>query len=66
MPTGHHGGFQSLDEVVSGSGFNCTAKEGIDIATEEIVMQVCDNPERYDKIYYGLSTTARTPTTTRT
>ena len=52
MPTGHHGGFQSLDEPVSGYGFDCTAKEGIDIATEEIVMQVCDNPERYDKIYY--------------
>ena len=52
MPTGHYGGFQSLDELCLGHNFNCTAKEGIDLATEEIVMQVCDNPGRYDKIYY--------------
>ncbi len=52
MPTGHYGGFRSLDEHCLGHNFNCTAKEGIDVATEEIVMQVCDNPERYDKIYY--------------
>ena len=36
MPTGHYGGFQSLDELCLGHNFNCTAKEGIDLATEEI------------------------------
>ena len=35
-----------------GYNFELTAKEGIDMATDEIVMQVCDHPERYDKIYY--------------
>jgi hypothetical protein len=52
MPTGCYGGFKSLDEKCSGIGFCLTAKEGIDMATEEIIMQVCDYPDRYDKIYY--------------
>ena len=52
MPTGYAGGFQSLTELCEGPGFRCTAKEGIDTAADEIVEQVCDNPDRYDRIYY--------------
>ena len=50
MPTGHYGGFSSMDEWCD--GFNCTAKAGIDLATTDIVTQVCDNIDRYDRIYY--------------
>ena len=52
MPTGWHGGFRSLEESCVGTGYNCTAKEGIDMAAEEIVMQVYDNPDRYDRLMY--------------
>lgn len=52
MPTGHYYGFTGLDDTCVGPNFELTAKEGIDMATDEIIMQVCDHPERYDKIYY--------------
>lgn len=61
MPTGCFEGFTSLQQVCVrtnfqipsiGVGNSFTAKQVIDAASEEIVMQVCDNPERYDKIYY--------------
>ena len=35
MPTGHYGGFTSLDEKCVGYNFELTAKEGIDMATDE-------------------------------
>ena len=53
MPTGHHGGFTSLDENCVGRDFELTAKEGIDMATDEIIMQVCDHPERATRMPAG-------------
>ena len=50
MPTGEHGGFNSLHEMLCSVG--CTAKEAIDLATEEIIARVSEQPGRYDKIYY--------------
>ena len=52
IPTGWRGGFRGLDEKCTGPGFSCTAKEAIDVAIGEIVTQVCDNPERYDTLFY--------------
>lgn len=52
MPTGWIGGFRSLDEKCTGPGFSCTAKEAIDSATDQIVAQVCENPDRYDTVFY--------------
>ena len=61
MPTGCFGGFRSLDEHCLGHNFNCTAKEAIDLATEEIVScrSATSRALRQDLLL------ARTPTTRR-
>ena len=52
IPTGHYGGFSGLDEHCHGNGYDCTAKEGIDLAIEEIISHVLNNPGRFERIYY--------------
>jgi hypothetical protein len=60
MPRGWNGGFTSLEQICVGSGYYCTAKEGIDTAAEEIVMQVCDHPDRYDRLMYCVNNSGDT------